>query len=85
MDRQVKRAGKDTRRNIITLCNAGESWSPRNAADAIDDIENGLHTYYVREVVPRVSVIVVNEGGSKYLRTAADKTSKNNLDNLQDC
>jgi len=85
MDRRVKKTGKDKNGNITSLCNAGEVWSPRSKADAIKDIDDKTHTYYVEEVTPRVNVKVVTEGTTKYLRTVSDKTSKNNLDNLPDC
>lgn len=85
MDRRVTRTDKDQDGDIIRLCNPGQSWSPVKKADAISEIESGRHTYYVEEVAPRVNVRVVNAGVSKHLRTTADKTSKNNLDNLQKC
>ncbi|WP_026988886.1 DUF3892 domain-containing protein, partial [Fodinicurvata fenggangensis] len=60
-------------------------WSPRSKADAIRDIENKTHSYYVDRAGDRTDVHVVNVGGKKHLRTTADKNSKNNLDNLPDC
>ncbi|RYZ01800.1 MAG: DUF3892 domain-containing protein [Myxococcales bacterium] len=85
MDRRVTKTGKDSKGNITSLCSPGASWSPRSKTDAIKDIESGASTYYVEEVAPKVSVKVVSEAGSKYLRTTTDKTNKNNLDNLPDC
>lgn len=84
-DRRVKKSGKDSSGNITSLCNGSETWSPRKKADAISDIENGTHTYYVEEVTPKVTVKVVNRGGVKHLQTVSDSTHKNNLDNLPDC
>lgn len=85
-DRKVTASGKDKDGDITKLCNSGESWSPRAKADAIRDIDNGIHSYYVQQPgTSRTEVRVVNEGGSKYLRTTADKSSNNNLDNLPDC
>jgi hypothetical protein len=85
-DRQVTASGKDKDGDITKLCKAGETWSPRPKADAIRDIENGLHTYFVHQAgTTRVNVTVVNGATGKYLRSTADKSSKNNLDNLPDC
>lgn len=84
-DRRVTASGKDEDGDITKLCNSGEHWSPRPKADAIRDIETETHSYYVDRAGHRTDVHVVNEGGKKYLRTTADKTSKNNLDNLPDC
>jgi len=85
-DRQVTATGKDKDGNITKLCKAGEAWSPRQKADAIRDIENGLHTYFVQKPgTSRVDITVVNGTTGKYLRSTADKSSKNNLDNLPDC
>ena len=85
-DRRVTASGKNRDGDITKLCSAGEYWSPRSKADAISDIENRYHTYYVQQPgTTRVEVRVVNEGGNRYLRTTADRSSKNNLDNLPDC
>jgi hypothetical protein len=84
-DRRVKKSGKNKDGDITKLCNAGESWSPRTKADAISDIEKGTHRYYVSEAGFETTVTVVSSNGTKFLRTVADKSSKNNLDNLPDC
>ena len=85
-DRQVTASGKDKDGDITKLCKAGEAWSSRPKADAIRDIENGLHTYFVQQAgTTRVNVNVVNGTTGKYLRSTADKSSNNNMDNLPDC
>lgn len=84
-DRRVTASGKDRDGDITRLCNSGEYWSPRSKADAISDIESKTHSYFVDRAGYRTDIHVVNEGGKKYLRTSADKTSQNNLDNLPDC
>lgn len=85
-DRQVTATRKDSDGDILALCNAGESWSPRAKADAIRDIENGVHTYFVRwQDGPRTEIRVVNGPTGKYLRTDRDNTTRNNLDDLPDC
>lgn len=45
-DRRVRRTGKDDDGDITSLCNSGESWSPRKKADAISDIKNGTRQTY---------------------------------------
>lgn len=85
-DRQVTHTGKDRNGDITGLCKPGEYWSARHTADAIRDIELGLHTYYV--IWPgyvRTEIRVVNGMYGKYLRTDRDNTSRNNLDDLPDC
>lgn len=84
-DRRVTQSRKDRDGDITALCNPGEAWSPRAKAGAIEDIEGGRHSYYVSLATGRVEIRVVNGPGGKYLRTDADKTSRNNLDDLPDC
>ena len=84
-DRRVTRTGKDKDGNIISPCRLGEPWSPRVKPDAIRDIEGRVHRYFVDEAGFLSEVHVVERGGKKYLRTYADSSSNNNLDNLPDC
>ena len=84
-DRAVRKTGKDSDGDITRLCDEGQSWSPRRKADAIHDIENGIHTYYVPWKNGRTEIRVVNGTNGKYLRTDSDNTTKNNLDDLSDC
>ncbi len=84
-DRRVRQSGKDKYGDITALCNHSESWSPRSKQDAISDIDGGIHRYYVREEGEAAWVKVVQGPSGKYLRTVADATSRNNLDNLPDC
>lgn len=85
-DRQVTGTGKDRYGDITQLCNPGAAWSPRSKSDAIDDIENNRHTYYVRWFDGlRTEVGVVSGANGKYLRTDRDNTTKNNLGDLPDC
>ena len=84
-DRAVRQTGKDSDGDITKLCNSGETWSPRSKADAIRDIDNGIHTYYVPWESGRTEIHVVKGATGKYLRTDRDNTSMNNLDDLPDC
>lgn len=84
-DRAVYKTGKDSDGDITKLCNGGEPWAPRSKADAIRDIEGGIHSYYVPWKTGRTEIRVVNGKNGKYLRTDRDNTSKNNLDDLPDC
>jgi hypothetical protein len=84
-ERQVTRSRKDSEGDITALCNPGEWWSPRAKSNAIDDIESGQHSYFVRSGTKRVGIRVVNGPKGKYLRTDPDTTSHNNLDDLPDC
>jgi pimeloyl-ACP methyl ester carboxylesterase len=85
LEREVTATGKNANREIISLCNDAEPWSPRSAVDAIRDIETGAHTYFVAGPSGRVEIRVVNARTGKYLRTDPDASSTNNLDTLPDC
>jgi Protein of unknown function (DUF3892) len=85
-DRRVTGTGKDDDGDIVSLCNPRQSWSPRSSRDAIKDIEDERHTYYVLMKSGSKSQIHVVDGPTrKYLRTNWDKTERNNLDDLPDC
>lgn len=85
IERRVTRTGKDEDGDITKLCNTGEYWSPRPKAPAIADIEGSSYVYYVQSGTAKSLVQVVNGPSGKYLRTTADSSSVNNLDNLPDC
>lgn len=86
IDRQVTRSKKDNDGDITALCNPTEWWSPRQKVDAINDIENKTHRYFVKDGLKEVDIHVVNDSiKGKYLRTDPDKTTRNNLDDLPDC
>ena len=84
-DRSVRNTGKDSDGDITKLCDPGAAWSPRLKADAIRDIEGGIHTYHVPWTSGRTEIRVVNGPTGKYLRTDHDNTNRNNLDDLPDC
>ena len=84
-DRAVRKTRKDQDGDILALCDGASTWSPRTKQDAIHDIENGIHTYYVPWTGGRTEIRVVQGANGKYLRTDRDGTSKNNLDDLPDC
>ena len=83
--RRVTHTGKDKEGDITKLYNRDEPWLSRPKADAIRDIEYGVHTYYVESDGERVSIHVVDGPSGKYLRSDPDKTSTNNLDELPYC
>lgn len=84
--RQVTRTRKDSDRDILALCNGSEPWSPRAKADAINDIDLKIHSYYVTHQDRTVDVHVARAAtGARYLRTDWDSTTHNNLDDLPDC
>jgi hypothetical protein len=83
--RRVRSTGKGENQVITRLCNSWETWSPREKADAIRDIEIGLHSYYVNVGGDEVDVHVVNMNGQKHLRTDPDGKGRNNLADLSDC
>ena len=84
-DRQVTQSKKDKDGDILALCNPDQVWSPKSKRDAIHDIVNRVHSYYVRDFSGRVNIIVGNGTTGKFLRTEKDTTKGNNLDELPDC
>ncbi|MDA0797594.1 MAG: DUF3892 domain-containing protein [Chloroflexi bacterium] len=85
-NRLVTQSAKDSDDDIIALCNASASWSPRPTAGAITDIELGLHTYFTQGPGGTKTLLrVVNGTSAKYLRTDSDSTERNNLNDLPDC
>ena len=60
-----------------------ENYAVFSVDEVIHNIENNRYDYYVQERTPKTDVHVVSEeDGSKYIRTDADATDKNNLENL---
>lgn len=84
-DRAVRKTGKNRDGDITSLCDDGAAWSPRYKADAISDITNRIHTYYVPWNDGRTEINVTNGATGPYLRTDRDNTTRNNLDDLPDC
>lgn len=87
-DRRVTRTDKDRDGDVTALCNPGASWSPRRKRNAISDIDNRIHTYYVENSAGRSNIIVVDDptvSGGKYLRTDPNGKCSDNLDSLPSC
>lgn len=87
-DRAVRKTGKNSDGDITSLCDDGASWSPVSKLQAIRDIEDRAHTYYVPWTDGRTEIRVVKDASvadGKYLRTDRDSTSRNNLDDLPNC
>ena len=82
IERRVKRSGKDTHGNITSLCG---DWGTATKGTAIAEIDAKTCVYFVEEQLPRVTVVVYAEGGTKHLKTTKDATNKNNLDKLPAC
>ena len=83
--RRVTQSRKDADGDITALCDPGNLWSPRLKADAISDIENNTHQYFVGTGSQEVDIHVVDGPSGKYLRTDPDTTNTNNLDDLPNC
>jgi len=85
-DRAVRQARHDSDGDVTAIGDQGSAWSPRLKDDAINDIESGLHRYYVPwKNDPHTWIRVVDGPTEKYLRTDRDNTARNNLDDLPEC
>ena len=87
MERQVTQTIKSTVHRWETvdgLC--GSSWGRVTEQQAVDEIDNGVHNYYVQQPgTNRVEVVTYWAHGAKHVRTTPDQSSNNNLVNLPDC
>jgi len=54
-------------------------------AEAVEDIDNGIYSYFVRSGTDIAKVIVYSHLGNRYLKTEADSTTKDNLLSLPEC
>jgi len=84
-DRKVTSVRKNGNLEIAALCNPEEIWSPKKKEHAIQEIEAGLHTYYLLIGGERIDINVVVSPNGKYLRTDPEKTAKNVLNELPEC
>lgn len=83
-DRRVTHAAKSSEGNITGLGNPGAAWYSRTAAQAILDIERGVHTYHVGSGDSRSEIHVIKGRHGRYLRTVANEEQADNLDELPD-
>lgn len=66
---------------IIAVKSAGNV--EYSVKEVISFIEKGTFNFYVQERTPKADVHVVPQpDGTKYIRTDADETDENNLENL---
>lgn len=81
---RVRNADRDAQGDVLRIGNSRDGNWAETRDRAVQDIRQGLHSYYVDEAGHRADVRAVpNASGWGYhLRTDADATSKNNLDNL---
>lgn len=79
-DAQIKNVRKD-RDGDITHVGVKGKWE-WTVAQVIASIENGTNTFFVN--CPQRANVFVDKtpAGKKFLKTTADTTTKNNLDNL---
>ena len=74
---------KRRRKTTTHLCNDLESWSPVPVADAVRQIQAGTAIYLAVSGESVAFIEVVSDGkGGFYLRSHADQTSADNLDQL---
>lgn len=84
MSRRVLCTGKDLQKRITSLGGQksdGKKWV-YSKSEAKAMIVKDASAFYVEEESPPVYVYVTSDG---HLKTKADATSKNNLDNLPNC
>jgi hypothetical protein len=84
--RQVTCIHKGDRRNQHTRITTigGDGWK-ESQANAIKQIQNGTHAYWVSVGSYRTDVIIAYHNGNPYLKTKADTTAVDNLLSLPEC
>lgn len=84
--RRIRCVTKDDDDDILSVGNAGATWSPRSVSSVIKDIDAKTYEYYVDECGHESKVVVVRpSSGKAYIKTTADGYTDNNLDNLSAC
>ncbi|MEA2010676.1 MAG: DUF3892 domain-containing protein [Actinomycetota bacterium] len=83
--RRIRSTRKDRDCDILSVCNKAEYWPPRAKAEAIRDIDAGEHAYFVAEASHESEVHTYTLNGVNHIKTHADASSANNLDNLPGC
>ncbi len=84
-DRTVTRAARNADGNIIAIGNPSSDWHQRDAKWAIQDILEDRHRYLIESATGAMRPIqVVNDPDGPYLRSQADTTEENNLDNIEE-
>jgi len=81
--RKITLSRKGPRSRITAL--GGPSFGFQSAEDVIGDIQEGLHTYFVREGPFETELKVVEDEGEPELISTGDVLSRNNLRNLPGC
>ena len=81
-DREVTAVRRDDRGRTIALANPEQTWSPVFAQEAVAHIEAGLHSYHTARGDDHASIEVIYGRAGPYLRTAADTSTHDNLDDL---
>ncbi len=76
--REVKMCRKNDEGEIVVLFNPAAVWSPRLKNDAVNDIENDIHTYYVLNNGKRTDLKVISDSDGKHLSVNLN----NKLNNL---
>lgn len=84
-ERKVISSKKGYDGDILSLCNPDEAWSPRYKFDAIKDIEQNLHSYFIEENGLRANISVIIKRGSKRLVTDIKNSIDNKLEKLNNC
>lgn len=84
LHRKVTHVKKDSSGTITHLCNPGIfDWGCETVQQVLSHLDNKTHRYFVREHgIFDVDVVPVGSGANRYVRTTADATDSNNLENL---
>jgi hypothetical protein len=83
--RQVTDTDRDQQGHITALSGPDASWSPRQKADVISDIEQREQDYYVEWLGGlRTDIHTVHRPDGTHLRTDRDNSARNNMNDLPD-
>jgi hypothetical protein len=80
-DREVTKTRRKWNGDVAALC-SDAWWSPASASEAIKDIENGKHRYFMKVGESVIDINVISGVARKYLRSDPAETTVNALYDL---
>ncbi|MFH1853459.1 MAG: DUF3892 domain-containing protein [Candidatus Neomarinimicrobiota bacterium] len=82
-NRNITHCQKNGGQELIALINDRAEWSPISINEIICDIEQGLHSYFLKIGFNRMRIVVIKDSKiGKYLTTDPESSDSNFLEDL---